>query len=54
MNLLKVRKVTHGVLENNPAAGFKDVPMGREDDYFLMGEKVKCLEREIDIVDYEG
>ena len=53
-DILKVQKVTLGVLENNPgayycykAAGFKDVPMDEPAYYHLMGEDVKCLELEI-------
>lgn len=53
-DILKVRKVTLGVLENNPgayhcykAAGFKDAPMDEPEYYQLMGEKIKCLELEI-------
>ena len=52
-DLLKVKKVTLGVLENNPgayhcykAAGFKDAPMDEPEYYHLMGEKIKCLELE--------
>jgi RimJ/RimL family protein N-acetyltransferase len=52
-DILKVQKVTLGVLENNPgayhcykAAGFKDVPMDKPEYYHLMGEKIKCLELE--------
>lgn len=53
-DILKVQKVTIGVLENNPsayrcykAAGFKDVPTDEPEYYHLMGEQVKCLELEI-------
>ena len=53
-DILKVQKVTLGVLENNPgayncykAAGFKDAPMDEPEYYPLMGEKIKCLELEI-------
>ena len=52
-DILKVKKVTLGVLENNPgayhcykAAGFQDVPMDEPEYYHLMGEKIKCLELE--------
>ena len=52
-DILKVQKVTLGVLENNPgayhcykAAGFKDAPMDEPEYYHLMGEDVKCLELE--------
>ena len=53
-DILKVQKVTLGVLENNPgayycyqAAGFRDVPTDEPEYYHLMGQKVKCLELEI-------
>ena len=53
-DILKVRKVTLGVLENNPSAyhcykavGFQDAPMDEPEYYHLMGEEVKCLELEI-------
>ena len=52
-DILKIQKVTLGVLENNPgayhcykASGFKDVPMDEPEYYHLMGEDVKCLELE--------
>ena len=52
-DILKVQKVTLGVLENNPgayhcyqAAGFRDVHMDEPEYYHLMGEDVKCLELE--------
>ena len=52
-DILKVQKVTLGVLENNPgayycykAAGFREVPMDEPEYYQLMGEKIKCLELE--------
>lgn len=54
-DILKVQKVTLGVLENNPgayhcykAAGFRDVHMDEPEYYQLMGEKIKCLELEIE------
>ena len=53
-DILKVQKVTLGVLENNPgayycykAAGFKDVSLDESEYYHLMGEDVKCLELEV-------
>lgn len=53
--ILKVRKVTIGVLENNPGAyrcyravGFRDASAAEPIVYSLLGEKVKCLELEID------
>ena len=52
-DVLKVRKVTLGVLENNPgayhcykAAGFRDVTTDTPEYYYLMGKRVKCLELE--------
>ena len=52
-DILKVQKVTLGVLENNPgayycykAAGFREVPVDEPEYYQLMGEKIKCLELE--------
>ncbi len=52
-DILKVRKITIGVLENNPGAyrcykavGFRDVPMEEPEYYHLLGEDVKCLELE--------
>ena len=51
--ILKVRKVTIGVLENNPgayrcykAAGFRDVPEAEPVYYPILGQRVKCLELE--------
>ncbi len=51
--ILKVEKVTIGVLENNPgayhcykAAGFQDAATEMPEHYYLLGEKVRCLELE--------
>lgn len=51
--ILKARKVTIGVLENNPGAyhcyksvGFRDVPEETPAYYHLLGQDVKCLELE--------
>ena len=51
--ILKVQKVTLGVLENNPgayycyrAAGFRDVTAEPPESYHLLGKDVKCLELE--------
>lgn len=53
--ILKVRKVTIGVLENNPGAyacykavGFRDVAMNEPEYYPVMSESVKCLELEME------
>lgn len=53
--ILKVKKVTLGVFENNPAAyfcyksaGFKDVQAYDAEYYSIMGEKWKCLELELE------
>ena len=52
-DILKAQKVTLGVLENNPgayhcykAAGFRDATGSEPAYYFLMGQRVKCLELE--------
>ena len=54
-DILKVQKVTLGVLENNPsayhcykAAGFRDVTTDEPEYYQLMGEHIKCLELEVE------
>ena len=48
-----MRKVTLGVLENNPGAyhcyrsvGFHDVIMEEPEYYDLMGQRIRCLELE--------
>ena len=53
-DILKVRKVTLGVLENNPgayhcyqAAGFQDAPMDEPEYYHLLRKNVECLELEM-------
>lgn len=53
--ILKVKKVTLGVFENNPsayfcykAAGFKDIQINNSEYYYIMSEKWKCLELEIE------
>ncbi len=61
-DILKVKKVTLGVLENNPGAyrcykavGFRDVPMEKSKYYHLMGKKVECLEMEqLPCADYQS
>lgn len=51
--LLRVKKVTLGVFENNPAAyycykaaGFQDVTVAEQKFYHVLGEDWKCLELE--------
>lgn len=52
--LLKVKKVTLGVFENNPAAyycyqaaGFNEIDSEQEVYYPILGEKWKCIEMEV-------
>ena len=52
-DIMKAKKVTLGVLENNPgayhcykAAGFRDVVAEKPEYYHLLGQQVKCLELE--------
>lgn len=52
-DILKVQKVTLGVLENNPgayhcykSAGFRDVPQETPEYYDLLGQRIRCLELE--------
>lgn len=52
--ILKVKKVTLGVFENNPSAyfcykasGFKEVSQENEEYYEILGEKWKCIEMEV-------
>lgn len=54
-DIMKARKVTLGVLENNPsayhcykAAGFRDVAVSKQETYLLMGKEIKCLELEVE------
>ena len=53
-DILKVQKVTLGVLENNPGAyhcykavGFQDVTSEKPEHYYLLGEQINCLELEL-------
>ena len=53
-DVLKVQKVTLGVLENNPGAyhcykavGFQDVTTDTPEYYAILGKQVKCLELEM-------
>ena len=57
--IIKTKKVTLGVFENNPAAyhcyksvGFKDMPADRDEFYHVLGEEWKCLEMHFDAEDY--
>lgn len=50
-DVLKAKKVTLGVFENNPAAyhcykavGFQDEPLERPEHYHVLGEDWKCFE----------
>ena len=52
---LGAKKVTIGVLDNNPgayhcyqSAGFRDVSMAKPVIYDLLGQQIKCLELEIE------
>lgn len=54
--ILKVKKVILGVFENNPSAyfcykavGFNDIQINNSEYYYVMGEKWKCLELEIEM-----
>jgi len=53
-DMLKAKKITLGVFENNPsayycykAAGFQEIPMEQECDIEILGEKWKCIELEV-------
>ena len=53
---LKVKKITIGVLENNPGAlrcylgvGFREVEPSKPVYYDLLGQRVKCIELEMDV-----
>ncbi|MBQ7099002.1 MAG: GNAT family N-acetyltransferase [Oscillospiraceae bacterium] len=53
---LKVKKITIGVLENNPGAlrcylgvGFQEVPQDEPVYYDLLGQHVRCKELEMDV-----
>lgn len=59
--ILKVKEVTLGVFENNPAAyfcyksvGFKDVQLEEIEYYNVLNESWKCLEMKIDYSDYKN
>lgn len=53
--ILKVKKVTLGVFENNPAAywcyksvGFSEVTTEKEEYYHVLNEDWKCIEMEVE------
>ena len=53
---LTVKKITIGVLDNNPGAlrcylgvGFHEVPQAEPVYYDLLGQRVKCIELEMDV-----
>ena len=53
---LKVKKITIGVLDNNPGAlrcylgvGFREVHQDEPVYYDLLGQRVKCIELEMDV-----
>lgn len=53
---LQAKKITIGVLENNPGAlrcyrgvGFREVPQTEPVYYDLLGQRVKCIELEMDL-----
>ena len=55
-DFLKAKKLTIGVLENNPGAyrcylgvGFHEVPQAEPVYYELLGQRVKCIELEMDV-----
>ena len=57
--ILKVQKITLGVFENNEpayrcykAVGFKDVLLEECHYYHVLGEDWKCLELEMESIDY--
>ena len=51
-----MKKITIGVLDNNPCAlrcylgvGFREVPQAEPVYYDLLGQRVKCIELEMDL-----
>lgn len=53
--IVKAKKVTLGVFENNPsayycykAAGFKEMNVEKDEYDSILGEKWKCIEMEVD------
>ena len=53
-DMLKAKKITLGVFDNNPsayycykAAGFREIPTEQESVFTILGEKWKCIELEV-------
>lgn len=60
-DIMKARKVTLGVFENNPPAyycyrsvGFKEIPETEEEYYEIENKKWRCIELEMEETDYES
>ena len=56
VNFLKVKKITIGVLENNPGAlrcylraGFREAAQAEHVYYNLLGQRIRCIELEMDV-----
>lgn len=56
VEFLGAKKITIGVLDNNPgalrcylAAGFREVPQAKPVYYELLGQRVKCIELEMHV-----
>ena len=55
-DFLKAKRITIGVLDNNPGAlrcylgaGFREVPQAEPVYYELLGQRVRCIELEMDV-----
>jgi GNAT superfamily N-acetyltransferase len=55
-DFLKAKRITIGVLENNPGAlrcylgaGFREVPQAEPVYYELLGQRIRCIELEMDV-----
>ena len=55
-HFLKAKRITIGVLENNPGAlrcylgvGFREVPQAEPVYYELLGQRIRCVELEMDV-----
>ena len=55
-DFLKAKRITIGVLENNPGAlrcylgaGFREVPQAEPVYYDLLGQRIRCVELEMDV-----